>query len=228
MAVGPFKLAAVALACLVLGSPTLAGVHVAFLQRPQAEQEGSLMTDACPNRFHVFNANAQLGRISISHVLLCAGVSVSGPGVVYRLRFQAGAQAAGATTLALLDGTAFYLAGNYVTPVVMDDASIQIGGSTSAPIPAAGELELRAAPNPFNPRTTFAFAAARAATARLALYDARGELVRVLLDEVVPAGSRSVNWDGADTAGRPVGAGVYLARLEVGGQSATRRVTLIE
>jgi hypothetical protein len=199
-----------------------------FLQRSQAEQEGSLMTQACANRFHVFNANPAQGELSISHVLLCAGVSVTGEGVVYRLRFQAGAQAEGTTTLALLEGTAFYLAGNYVTPVFMENATIQIGGSTSAPTPAAGRLALRAAPNPFNPRTTLAFVADAPAAARLALYDARGQLVRVLLDEVVSAGARSVTWDGTDTTGRPVAAGVYLARLEVGGQRVVSRVTLVE
>jgi hypothetical protein len=199
-----------------------------FLQRSQAEQEGPLMTQACANRFHVFNANAAQGRLSISHVLLCAGVSVTGPGAVYRLRFQAGAQAAGTTTLALLDGTALYLAGNYVTPVFMENATIQIGGSTSAPTPAASGLALRAAPNPFNPCTTLAFVAAAPEPARLALYDARGQLVRVLLDEVVPAGSRSVNWDGTDSTGRPVAAGVYLARLDVGGQRVVSQVTLVE
>ena len=198
-----------------------------FLQRPQADQEGPLMTLACPNRFHVFTADAAQGRLSISHVLLCAGVNVTGPGVVYRLRFQAGPQE-GATTLALLEGTAFYRAGNYVTPVHMTNASVLIGISTGTPAPAAGTLALRAAPNPFNPSTTFAFAAVDAGPARLALYDARGQLVRVLLDEAVAAGPRHVRWDGTDGGGRPVAAGVYVARLDVAGRRAVSRVTLVE
>ncbi len=199
-----------------------------FLQRPQAQQEGPLMTAACPTRFHIFNADPALGRLSISHVLLCAGVSVTGPGVVYRLQFQAGAQAAGITTISFLEGTAFYLAGDYVTPVHMADGIVQIGGLVAVPTPAADDLALRAAPNPFNPRTDFAFVAGGPALARLAVYDARGQLVRVLLDEAVSAGARSVPWDGTDGTGRPVGAGVYLARLDLGNRRVASRVTLVE
>ncbi len=100
-----------------------------FQQRPQAQQEGPLMTGACPNRFHDFHAMPADGILSVTHVLLCAGVSVTGPGVVYRLQFVAGQNNA-TTSISLLDGTAFYLAGVYVTPVFLENAEVQIGLGT--------------------------------------------------------------------------------------------------
>ncbi|MFO7652850.1 MAG: S8 family serine peptidase [Candidatus Krumholzibacteriia bacterium] len=69
------------------------------------------------------------------------------------------------------------------------------------------------APNPFNPRTTLRFELARAGTVELAVFDARGRLVRQLLSGELPSGSHAVLWDGCDAAGRPAGSGTYLALL---------------
>ena len=197
-----------------------------FQQRPQAQQEGPLMTGACPNRFHDFHAMPADGILSVTHVLLCAGVSVTGPGVVYRLQFVAGQNNA-TTSISLLDGTAFYLAGVYVTPVFLENAEVQISLGTGTPptIPELG-LNLRVWPNPFNPRTTISFDAADAGLARLAVFDVRGVLVRQLFDLNVDAGPHAVVWDGNDEKGMHVGSGVYLVRLDVSGQRSARSVTL--
>ena len=60
---------------------------------PGSNQEGSYMLDppACGNTFHVFKAG--VGVDTISDVLMCGGVSLPGPGRLYRLRFQASRQA---------------------------------------------------------------------------------------------------------------------------------------
>ncbi len=59
-----------------------------FIQRsPVSLQVGPLMSAACPNGFHLFSAVGDTIRITYS--LLCAGVEVTGPGVIYRLRFRA-------------------------------------------------------------------------------------------------------------------------------------------
>src|SRR5580765_1145624 len=52
---------------------------------PLSDQEGAYLTAACAKRFHVFTAAADYD--SITDVLLCAGVSLTGPGEIYRLRF---------------------------------------------------------------------------------------------------------------------------------------------
>jgi hypothetical protein len=48
-----------------------------------------------------------------------------------------------------------------------------------------------------------------------------------LIDEVRPAKSYSVQWDGRDTFGVPVPAGIYFVHLVAGDYEATGKVTLI-
>ncbi len=83
-------------------------------------------------------------------------------------------------------------------------------------------------PNPFNPATTIAFALARPGPARLDVYDARGRLVRTLVDGPRPAGPQAVTWDGRDAAGRDAASGVYFYRLRAQGVDASRRMVMLE
>ncbi|MEZ4387218.1 MAG: hypothetical protein R3D98_06505 [Candidatus Krumholzibacteriia bacterium] len=91
----------------------------------------------------------------------------------------------------------------------------------------AGLLTVAASPNPFNPATSLRFEVKRSGPVTLAVYDLAGGLVRVLIDRIEPAGVREVFWDGRDVAGREVPSGVYLSRLEVAGQVAHGRMTLV-
>lgn len=81
-------------------------------------------------------------------------------------------------------------------------------------------------PNPFNPATTIPFALPRDARVRLAIYDAAGRLVRVLVEGERPAGSHTARWDGTDALGRAAGSGVYFARLTAAGEAAIRPLVL--
>ena len=89
-------------------------------------------------------------------------------------------------------------------------------------------------PNPFNPRTVIAFQMPEAGEVSLAVYDQRGRLVHTLLDGVrLQAGPQSRMWEGTDTSGRPVAAGVYHYRLIVksGGRvlfEQEKKMTLIK
>jgi len=82
-------------------------------------------------------------------------------------------------------------------------------------------------PNPCNPTTTIRFELARPGPVRLGLYDARGRLVRTLLQEARPAGTHEVAWDGTDDTGRPAASGVYHARLVTGSAADTRPLVLV-
>lgn len=199
-----------------------------FIELTQAEQEGPLMTDACQLNFHVFDVPPPGDTINLTHIMLCAGTTVSGPGVVYRLRFQAG-QLNTITYLNLLPGTAFYNAGLYVNPVFTSDSEIRIGQVSSVPgdLMTAG-VNLLAAPNPFNPMTTISFEAPETRHARITVYSSRGFLVAELLDEQVSSGRNSVVWNGRNKQGRMVGSGNYMVRLELGGEPFTRWVTLVK
>ncbi|MBN2172327.1 MAG: hypothetical protein JW819_13490, partial [Candidatus Krumholzibacteriota bacterium] len=83
-------------------------------------------------------------------------------------------------------------------------------------------------PNPFNPKTTIHFGLPAAGHARLAVFDAGGRLLRVLLDEQLPAGGNQVTWDGRDGAGSALPSGVYFYRLDAGGERLTRSMLLLK
>lgn len=91
---------------------------------PLANQRGALMTSACSNTFHLFNARPDSLQITLS--LLCNQVFVIGPGVVYQVRFRA-PLTPGITTLTLGPSTAFYNAGFKVLPLVKTGMTVQIG-----------------------------------------------------------------------------------------------------
>lgn len=83
------------------------------------------------------------------------------------------------------------------------------------------------APNPFNPRTTMAFTVPAQGPVRLQIMDLAGRLVATLVDRPLPAGRHEAVWDGRDASGRAMPSGVYLSRLEAGGQVARGRMTLV-
>ena len=83
-------------------------------------------------------------------------------------------------------------------------------------------------PNPFNARTTIVYQLPQHARAQLTVYNLVGQPVKRLVDGVQPAGAYLVSWDGTDSAGKAVGSGVYLYRLEAGEYRQTRRLLLLK
>lgn len=80
----------------------------------------------------------------------------------------------------------------------------------------ATRLQLEAvSPNPFAPGTRVTFTVAEAGRLELAIYDAAGRPVAILVDEVVAGGRHVATWDGRNGQGVSVAAGVHFARLAV-------------
>ena len=95
---------------------------------------------------------------------------------------------------------------------------------------ASRPLLLQNAPNPFNASTAIAFqvpAALDGKGVRLGIYNLAGQLVRMLQPASQRAGEHRLTWDGRDGQGREVASGVYVYRLEVGAQTAHRRMLLL-
>ncbi|RMG65252.1 MAG: hypothetical protein D6715_08680, partial [Calditrichaeota bacterium] len=85
-------------------------------------------------------------------------------------------------------------------------------------------------PNPFNPSTHIRFDVPGGQTTRsvrLSVFDARGRLVQVLLDEEMPPGQHEVIWFGRNRQGQPVPSGVYYLRMESGFFSQTQTMVLV-
>jgi len=87
----------------------------------------------------------------------------------------------------------------------------------------------RSYPNPFNPQTLIPLEVpAAAGPVRLQVYDVLGRSVRELVGGSLGAGLHLVPWDGRDESGAPVAAGVYLVRLEAGGQVQVGKMVRVE
>ena len=189
---------------------------------PVSLQQGVLMTSACGNLFHRFHAGA--GVDTISDVLLCAGASVTGPGQIYQLRFQASTTPQVAR-VHLVPGTLkFYNAGLFVTPVTSADAVIGIGtapAAVGAPVGTGGPA-LLAAPNPGRGSITFTSGWRATGTESLMVRDVQGRAVHVQRFE----GHRA-SWDGRLDSGAYAADGVYFATLQAGGHSTTIRFSWI-
>lgn len=83
-------------------------------------------------------------------------------------------------------------------------------------------------PNPFNPETHIRYQLPASSEVQLVIFNALGQAVRTLVAESQPAGAHSVIWNGRDDAGRAVGAGIYLCRLQAGSQVRTQRMVLLK
>ncbi len=80
--------------------------------------------------------------------------------------------------------------------------------------PTPEQVTLGAAqPNPFDESVTIPYAIPSAMEVRLAVYDAQGRIVRVLVDRVQEPAQHKALWDGKDAFGNPVAAGQYFYRL---------------
>jgi M6 family metalloprotease-like protein len=89
------------------------------------------------------------------------------------------------------------------------------------------EFTLSNFPNPFNAATTLDFVLPAAAPVHLAVYNALGQRVRVLMDGVRGAGRHQTVWDGRDDSGRDLASGIYLSRLLLADQLLTRKLFLV-
>ncbi len=83
-------------------------------------------------------------------------------------------------------------------------------------------------PNPFTSSTVIRYTLPGAGAVHLDVYDVSGRLIRSLVrGEWMPAGAGRATWDGRDGSGRRVRSGVYFYRLDAGGISETKRVTVV-
>lgn len=71
-------------------------------------------------------------------------------------------------------------------------------------------------PNPFNPQTTISYSIPHNGKVSIEIYNIRGQRIKTLINNDMPAGYHSVVWDGKDENGKPVSSEIYLYKLKVG------------
>ncbi|HSD62422.1 MAG TPA: DUF3160 domain-containing protein [Ignavibacteriaceae bacterium] len=86
-------------------------------------------------------------------------------------------------------------------------------------------------PNPFNPVTIISYSVPYDLTnqnAELIVYDLQGQIVKHLVNQVLPAGNYLTKWNGDNDGGAPVSSGIYFYRLKVGDRQAIGKMNLIK
>ena len=193
----------------------------------QSNTNGAYMTGACATApFHQFTPGT--GTLSITDVILCDGVSLPGPGQLYRLTFKASSTPQ--VTHVRFGSIQFYNDGLFVNPVISSDAGIAIGVplAVGPRLTGSQRLRLSGAPNPFRGQTSISVESGADGWQDLRVSDLQGRWVRHLDSGTFAAGIRHVAWDGRDDSGRDVAAGVYFYRVVTArATSEPRRLTIV-
>ncbi len=108
-----------------------------------------------------------------------------------------------------------------------DGGTFETRERVGSDLPDFPGLQLSIQPNPTFGSTTLVYAGTRGALVRARIYTATGRLVRDLSRTGAESGEGRLAWDGRDSANRPVGSGVYLCELSVGGEAVRRKFTVL-
>jgi hypothetical protein len=196
----------------------------------EAVAEGALMTAACTNTFDTWSQTGST--VTYSHSLLCAGVSVDGPGILSTFRFRAVGEGVTELRITSPDTCTFVDAGVCVSPlhpsrprqVTLTGAYLSVGGDPTAAVPgttARPPAELRIVPNPVRATALFRVRLPAPGPAVLEVLDPAGRRV-LRRDWTARGGVESIPWSAPGVA-----AGVYHVRLTGGGSAATARIVLV-
>ena len=139
------------------------------------------------------------------------------------LRFRISSQAGLSATGMASDGEVEDYAVNVVNELDNSEEDLSTNlDSDNTGLPSSFALRQNY-PNPFNPTTVVPYELAGAGMVRLAVYDVTGRMVSTLISAEQSAGRYTATFN---AAGLP--SGVYMVRLEAGGQVMTRKLTLLK
>jgi hypothetical protein len=86
-----------------------------------------------------------------------------------------------------------------------------------------------ASPNPFAGSTSIAYSVPTGGgTVDIVIYDVNGREVRQLVSQPMEAGAGNAVWDGLDNTGQRVASGVYFARLDIDGLTASGKLIMLK
>ncbi|HNX01639.1 MAG TPA: FlgD immunoglobulin-like domain containing protein, partial [Candidatus Cloacimonadota bacterium] len=83
-------------------------------------------------------------------------------------------------------------------------------------------------PNPFLSSTSIRYEMKNDAKVSLAIYNIKGQLVRVLENGMKTTGSHNVVWDGTDKNGNKLASGVYIVQFNTGNVKQSQKVIMMK
>lgn len=154
-------------------------------------------------------------------IALAGAKSISGSGTLVRLLFESKES----NDKSQADWLTLHRAWLNDQPIAVETTA-SVNGHSHVP----DRLELSPNyPNPFNQGTVFRISIPAIANhpVLFSIYNVRGQLVRSLLNEVMPPGIYSLGWDGSDDAGNIATSGTYFAVLKAGEQVIRQKLVLL-
>lgn len=136
------------------------------------------------------------------------------PGADIQLRFVASDEGGGSIVEALVDDFELRGVRSAVDAVAESEGHI-------------GDLGIRLSSNPIRTRADVSFRLPTAGRAAVCVYDCTGRLTRELFDGNAATGWHDITWDGRDSGGEKVAAGVYFLRVASHDRVKTKQIVLI-
>lgn len=166
-------------------------------------------------------------------VNICTGIAtIGGKTLLGAAAYVCGGQTSAGSLLYVLDIYDLTLYDTLVVPgtntnVVAVEAQWPLPSPVNE-LPGAVALNLKVAPNPFNPRTTVSFVLDEPAPVKLAVFDLGGRLIKRIDAGTMNSGPGSIEWNGTDRRGRRSASGTYVIVMQAGDLLAETKVVLVQ
>ncbi|HZW39215.1 MAG TPA: T9SS type A sorting domain-containing protein [Ignavibacteriaceae bacterium] len=98
--------------------------------------------------------------------------------------------------------------------VLSEPVSVIVTGVDEPIVKEMDYMLYNAYPNPFNPSTTIAYRLKEDGYVKLSVYDIKGELVEILVNEVLPKGYYQASFSPKNT-GKDLASGIYIYRIDI-------------
>jgi hypothetical protein len=93
---------------------------------------------------------------------------------------------------------------------------------------SASTKVFNAYPNPFNPTTIIGYSIPQETDVVLKIYNIKGQLLKVLVNDFKNAGEHSIIWNGRDSNGNRVSSGIYFYKLKAGDFQKVSKMILLK
>lgn len=114
-------------------------------------------------------------------------------------------------------------------PEVIIPVTLTVGYVSTEPdiLPVVTKLQGNY-PNPFNPTTTISFSLVAENKVKLTIYNLKGQKVKRLVNEQLPAGKHIAVWNGKDDSGKKAASGIYFYKFKAGKFVSTKKMILMK
>ena len=83
-------------------------------------------------------------------------------------------------------------------------------------------------PNPFNPLTAIDYSIPKDGLVDITVYDMKGRVVKNLINRYESSGYKTVEWNGTNSNGSPVSAGMYIYSIKFGSNIRNNKMVLLK